>query len=274
MKKKNYVRRPWAFEEETLATVRSLAQALIDCTLSIRKIEEMLTHSPGCIVMKGPKRQYAYWQYYENGKHIFRFVKGKALEEARRMIETFKRLKERLRNLRYNLRAHRCALRHYRLDPDQILADFEEKRRQLSEKEAQRQASLAAAQTRKYADSHKHFTDRGKVVASKSEMIIANELARQNLRYDYEKPLQLPDRRVLPDFTLYLADGTEVYWEHAGMMDDPRYAANFRAKLSSYEKAGYYLNDRLIVTRDENGTVNLDIVRRFIQLYSFQKVEE
>ena len=58
------------------------------------------------------------------------------------------------------------------------------------------------------------------------------------------------------------------------MMDDPRYAANFRAKLSSYEKAGYYLNDRLIVTRDENGTVNLDIVRRFIQLYSFQKVEE
>ncbi len=88
--------------------------------------------------MKGPKRQYAYWQYYENGKHIFRFVKGKALEEARR---------------------------------------------QLSEKEALRQASLAAAQTRKYADSHKHFTDRGEVVAFKSEMIIANELARQNLRY-------------------------------------------------------------------------------------------
>ena len=71
MKKKNYVRKPWAFEEETLDTVRALAQALIDCTLSIRKIEEMLTHSPGCIVMKGPKRQYAYWQYYENGKHIF-----------------------------------------------------------------------------------------------------------------------------------------------------------------------------------------------------------
>ena len=125
------------------------------------------------------------------------------------MIETFKHLKERLRNLRLNLRAHRCALRHYRLDPDQILADFEEKRRQLSEKEAQRQASLAAAQTWKYADSHKHFTDRGEVVASKSELIIANELARQHLRYDYEKPLQLPDRRVLPDFTLYLADGTE-----------------------------------------------------------------
>ena len=53
MKKKNYVRKPWAFEEETLDTVRSLAQALIDCTLSIREIEEKLTHSPGCIVMKG-----------------------------------------------------------------------------------------------------------------------------------------------------------------------------------------------------------------------------
>ena len=54
MKKKNYVRKPWAFEEETLDTVRALAQALIDCTLSIREIEEKLTHSPGCIVMKGP----------------------------------------------------------------------------------------------------------------------------------------------------------------------------------------------------------------------------
>ena len=42
MKKKNYVRKPWAFEEETLDTVRSLAQALIDCTLSIREIEEVL----------------------------------------------------------------------------------------------------------------------------------------------------------------------------------------------------------------------------------------
>ena len=57
-------------------------------------------------------------------------------------------------------------------------------------------------------------------------------------------------------------------------LDDPRYAANFRAKLSSYEKAGYYLNDRLIVTRDENGTVDLERVRRFIQSYSFQKVKE
>ena len=58
------------------------------------------------------------------------------------------------------------------------------------------------------------------------------------------------------------------------MMDDPRYAANFRAKLSSYEKAGYYLNDRLIVTRDENGTVDLERLRRFIQSYLFQKVKE
>ena len=76
MKKKKYVRRPWAFEEETLDTVRALAQALIDCTLSIRAIEEKLTHSPGCIVMKGPEKQYAYWQYYENGKHIFSICEG------------------------------------------------------------------------------------------------------------------------------------------------------------------------------------------------------
>ena len=71
MKKKKYVRRPWAFEEETLATVRALAQALIDCTLSIRKIEEMLTHSPGCIVMKGPKRQYAYCSITRMGSIFF-----------------------------------------------------------------------------------------------------------------------------------------------------------------------------------------------------------
>ena len=53
MKKKNYVRKPWAFEEETLDTVRSLAQALIDCTLSIRKIEEMLTPFSGMHCYEG-----------------------------------------------------------------------------------------------------------------------------------------------------------------------------------------------------------------------------
>ena len=57
------------------------------------------------------------------------------------------------------------------------------------------------------------------------------------------------------------------------MMQDPRYAANFRAKLRSYELAGLYVNERLIVTYDDNGTVNLDSVRLFIRSKPFQKVK-
>ena len=273
MARKKYVRKSWHLEDETAEAVRSTCESLLACLESIRTLEAQLTHSPGCIVMKGPGRCYAYWQYYENGVHIHKFVKGEALAQARQTIETFKALKDRLRNLRFNLHAIRCSLRHYRLDPDAVVAEYEQRRQAAEQKEAQRQAAMAAAQKGRYPDSRKHFTDRLEPVRSKSEMMIANELNRHHLRYDYEKPLDLPDGRVQPDFTLYLSDGTQVYWEHAGMMQDPRYAANFRAKLRSYELAGLYVNERLIVTYDDNGTVNLDSVRLFIRSKPFQKVK-
>ena len=141
---------PWHLEDETAEAVREACEALLACMESIRALEAQLTHSPGCIVMKGPGRRYAYWQYYENGVHIHKFVKGKALAHARQSIETFKALKERLRNLRFNLHALRCSLRHFRLNADAVVAEYEERRQAAVQKEARREAAMAAAQKGRY----------------------------------------------------------------------------------------------------------------------------
>ena len=85
-----------------------------------------------------------------------------------------------------------------------------------------------------YPESLQYVTDRGEVVRSKSELIIANMLYRnsKDLRYKYERPLELlinGEKRIFyPDFTvLNIHTGKITYWEHAGMMDNSQYASIF-----------------------------------------------
>lgn len=108
---------------------------------------------------------------------------------------------------------------------------------------------------------------------SKSETIISNLLTQYSVSYIYEKPLfwfefaekagplspgkvslkeqmDLPDW-ILPDFTITLASGKVVYWEHLGMLKDPDYLEKFKKKLLFYHLLGINLGDRLIVTCDD-----------------------
>ena len=108
------------------------------------------------------------------------------------------------------------------------------------------------------------------MVRSKSELIIANILYknREMLKYKYERPLELMIERhtqtIYPDFTiLNVRTGKLVYWEHAGRMDDPRYAANFVKKINTYIDNEIIPGKDLIVTYE---TVNSPIVIQHIQL--------
>jgi hypothetical protein len=69
-------------------------------------------------------------------------------------------------------------------------------------------------------------------VRSKNEVIIAeilNELARSS--WLYEKHLTGSDGRVrLPDFTIETPDGRTVYWEHLGLLHDPKYRHGWEKK--------------------------------------------
>ena len=94
------------------------------------------------------------------------------------------------------------------------------------------------------------YTAKGERVRSKSEIIIADSLAREGIPYRYEFPVRLKQiGNVYPDFTvLNVKRRKEIYWEHLGMMDDSEYVEKAMQKIASYEKNGIYTGDSLILT--------------------------
>lgn len=98
-------------------------------------------------------------------------------------------------------------------------------------------------------------TERGEIVRSRAELIIANMLNQMKIPYHYEKPLYLEgEGTVYPDMTaLNIRERQEKYIEYFGMMHDPDYAAKAVRKIRNYEKSGYYLGDRLIAIFEAGG---------------------
>lgn len=95
-----------------------------------------------------------------------------------------------------------------------------------------------------------YITQRGEQVRSKSEMMIADMLHRNNIPYRYEYPVYMKGvGDVYLDFTtLHLRDKREIHWEHFGLMDDPDYVEMVMKKLTTYEKNGICVGKNLIVT--------------------------
>lgn len=86
-----------------------------------------------------------------------------------------------------------------------------------------------------------HRTERGDLVRSKSEVIIADKLFSCGIKeYAYEQPLTLPNGRTYyPDFTITdHARGVTFYWEHLGLMNDLEYRARWELKRQGYLAAG------------------------------------
>lgn len=73
-----------------------------------------------------------------------------------------------------------------------------------------------------HAENLIHKTEKGHMVRSKSELVIANLLYREGITYDYEQLLDGEKvlGRLHPDFSFADAAGDRVIWEHLGMMDD------------------------------------------------------
>ena len=107
-----------------------------------------------------------------------------------------------------------------------------------------------------------HRTERGDLVRSKSELVIADKLHARGIDYVYEQPLVLANGRTrYPDFTIAdHARGVTFYWEHLGMLDDPGYKARWEGKRAEYLECGIGRHEdgggpegTLIETRDEPG---------------------
>ena len=116
-------------------------------------------------------------------------------------------------------------------------------------------------------DAPELITDRGEQVRSKSEMLIANLLAKRGVPYRYECPLYLSKAGTIhPDFTvLNVRLRKELYWEHLGMMDSPEYAEKAVVRINAYSQEDIFLNDKLIVTMETATTpINMRQVNSII----------
>lgn len=247
--------------------VEQLCTSFVELYQSIENLEKDLVHSPGSMVHKGPKKQYFYWQYYQKGRQFQGYVKKEAVDAVYARIEKLKRQKERLMELKRVFRDTKKALRAYRISWQELLDEFKKKAAQKEEQKARQAEAQRVAKDKRYSENYKHATDKGDLVASKSEAMIANLLYSQSVKYEYERVHVLEGRKIKPDFTVWRPDGTMLLWEHAGLLDDPGYAQKFQAKLRLYERHGYTHSENLIITRDKNGAFDLNEARRQLEIY-------
>lgn len=114
------------------------------------------------------------------------------------------------------------------------------------------------------------YTASGVRVRSKSEVIIADALARAGVPYRYEYPVSVKGWGTLyPDFTC-LRPGTrdETIWEHFGLMSDPDYAEVAIQKITRYAASGYILGKNLIASFETAETpLNLKQVQSYIKAH-------
>ena len=129
-------------------------------------------------------------------------------------------------------------------------------------------------------DTPELYTSTGVRVRSKSEVLIADALARHGIPYRYEYPLKLKKNRKIgdhpstcsgttvrsgttvssrttdsitihPDFLcLNVRTRQEFYWEHFGLMDSPEYAKNAAGKLRLFTENGIFPGRNLIITME------------------------
>ncbi len=93
-----------------------------------------------------------------------------------------------------------------------------------------------------------YTTADGNRVRSKSEVIISDLLYKSGIDYTYEQKLHYgsqSDQYLLPDFTIHLPDGIDLYWEHVGMLGIEDYDKRWQEKLKIYQSQ---FPDKLIRT--------------------------
>ena len=114
------------------------------------------------------------------------------------------------------------------------------------------------------------FTDKGERVRSKSEVLIANALAKYGVPYHYEFPLLIPGFGTYhPDFTALNIRRRKIFiWEHFGMMDDPSYSGKALTRIDLFERNGYLPGKNMILTLESLARpLNTKQIKNMIEHY-------
>ena len=140
--------------------------------------------------------------------------------------------------------------------------------------EGTKDAAHGAKPRQFYAEGRTQRTMSGILVRSKSEVILADTLTMLEIPFLYEAAARLVDeegREVVlhPDFTILCPDGSVIYWEHLGLLQEKNYTESFVRKLRLYHRNGFTIGQQLIVTADDrSGHINSlqirELAERFI----------
>lgn len=126
-----------------------------------------------------------------------------------------------------------------------------------------------------YSEYKIYETDRGEMVRSKSEVIIANLLYqhRMDIDYKYERPLALRDKSnreiiIHPDFTIINKHtGNIYYYEHVGKLDEVKYATDFVKKMELYTINNIMQGKELLITYEATAApLNVSCVRKIVKM--------
>ena len=185
-----------------------------------------------------------------------RYIKKSEIEIAKNIaqrdydIRVIKKAEERIKSIKGFLRKYRST------DLKELYNKTHPKRRELinidvlSDEEYIKRWNLVEYKGKSLLVDNEIITEKGEVVRSKSEKIIADKLYMLGIPYRYEYPLMLDDGlTIYPDFTiLKMPERKEVFLEHFGMMDDEEYVNKMLFKISTYERNGIFIGVNLFVT--------------------------
>lgn len=197
-------------------------------------------------VSKNNKRGYVYrLEKHPDGTHTSSYQKKEDLVSQTSLIQTYcaEKVLSAAKKLKIILQEHPTAY-----DPYEIQAVYEDLYQTFSNLTPQpflpnslriERWCSQKIPPRPFPEKLKQLTNRGDLVRSKYEQSIANILFELGISYIYEKPEVFNNKRYLPDFTILDPEnGTLVYIEAFGRMDDRDYSLGVVQKVHDYEANG------------------------------------
>lgn len=114
-----------------------------------------------------------------------------------------------------------------------------------------------------------HKSISGHLLRSKSESMIDTFLYLNKIPFRYECALHLGESTIFPDFTIrHPVTGQTYYWEHFGLMDNPKYYKNVYSKLQLYTSCGIVPSIQLITTFEtQNHPLSSEIIEKLVTHY-------
>lgn len=249
------------------------------------KIEHYLAHAPegGLKLQKRNGRTYYYHQYKnpQSDSYIKTYIDKRNESLAQKLAQKgyYSKVKSYIESQLHALEQFEEVYNYNDKQMDNVYDMLMEERKRLvvpvkvsAKEKLNKWKNESYEPYQKYQENLKYETDNGELVRSKSEVIIANLLAKnkEHLLYKYERPLELmingQVQAIYPDFTIInLHTGKITYWEHAGRMDDSRYANEFVQKMNTYIENKLFPGEDVVVTYESmNCSLNIHNVKMII----------